>query len=61
MNTLIRITKREKDILIKNGCKPYDPLQGFRDICITYGHHKGYYLRESKKNMEMLKNIRGEN
>lgn len=56
---MIRITNSEKNRLIEMGCKDFDPMYGFRDICVTYGHHHSYYLRETNDNINKLNIIRG--
>ena len=50
-NLLIRISKREKDYLVKNGVR-----FGENGIFHTIARHRRtYYLTESKRNLKLLK------
>ena len=51
---MVRVTKDEKNKLIKKGLKYH------RDILKTYNHNSHYYMRECDKNFELLRGIRGE-
>lgn len=50
---MIKISKIERDKLIKLGCK-YG-----KDIHKTYSHYSNYYLTESNNNLEKIDRIRG--
>ena len=50
---MLKITKTERDKLLKTGC-----VYG-KDIHKTYSHYSNYYLTESKKNLEKVNKIRG--
>lgn len=50
---MIKITKKEADELRKMGV-----TNGTNGISHTIGHHKHYYLCESPRNLELLRQIR---
>lgn len=49
---LIKISKDEKELLLKEGCKWHS------DIHKTYSGHPTYYLTESPNNLKKLEEIR---
>lgn len=53
---IIRITKQEADYLTQNGVK-----YGENGIKSTTGHHKSWYMTESRKCMYLLKKYHKKN
>lgn len=51
---MVRITKEEKNKLLKKG------LVYHEDIMKTYNHDPHYYMRECDENLKFLKEIQGE-
>lgn len=45
---MIKINKKMRDYLEKNGCKFGS------ELCRTYGKHKTYYATESKKVLRLI-------
>jgi len=52
---MIRISKDEKNALLKQGCKYHN------DIFKTHTKHPTYYLKESEKNLNKLAKLRDYN
>ncbi len=52
MKNLIKISKREKEVLLTKGCVFH------KDIHKTYTRYPHYYLTESARNLKLIYQIR---